>query len=258
MGARLLLVLSIAAWACGGGPLTATPPVPQSQPVPPARLLVVTHTAGFRHDSIPTAEATLRELGEVSRLYSVEYCRTADDVQRRMTQAGLGSVDGVFFANTTGSIGIPDVGAFLQWVGAGHAFLGAHSASDTYHDEPAFLDMLGGEFLSHGRIVATEVRVDDPTHPTVAHFAPRFQIEDELYRFTRFNRSRVTMLLTMDRNPADGVGEAGAAVDLPVAWYRTFGTGRVFYTSLGHRNEVWRDSRFRQHVLEAIRWALRR
>jgi uncharacterized protein len=34
------------------------------------------------------------------------------------------------------------------------------------------------------------------------------------------------------------------------------GAGRVFYTALGHRPEVWADDRFRLHLLEGIRWAL--
>jgi Uncharacterized protein conserved in bacteria len=30
----------------------------------------------------------------------------------------------------------------------------------------------------------------------------------------------------------------------------------VFYTALGHREEVWQDPRFQQHLLGALRWAL--
>jgi type 1 glutamine amidotransferase len=60
----------------------------------------------------------------------------------------------------------------------------------------------------------------------------------------------------MDRTPADGVGEAGSPADLPVAWRKGYGSGRVFYTSLGHREEVWQDSRFQQHLLGVVKWAL--
>ena len=164
----------------------------------------------------------------------------------------------MFFANTTGTLGIPDLRRFIDWVAAGHGFLGAHSASDTYHDAPEYLTMLGGEFLTHGAIAEADVRVDEPSQPSVAHLAPRFRITDELYRFTRFNRAEVTVLLSMDRNPDDGLGRAGDPADLPLAWIKSVGSGRVFYTALGHRDEVWQDPRFQQHLLEAIRWALRR
>jgi type 1 glutamine amidotransferase len=42
-----------------------------------------------------------------------------------------------------------------------------------------------------------------------------------------------------------------------MAWHRAYGEGRVFYTAFGHRQEVWQDPRFQQHVREAIRWVLR-
>ena len=235
------------------------PPAPLPGPAPaptPKRLLVVTHTAGFRHSSIPVAEATLRDLGAATGLFQTEFCRTGADVTARLTVDGLRQIDAVFFANTTGSLGIPDMGAFLDWIAAGHGFLGAHSASDTYHESDAYLDMLGGEFATHGQIAEADIRVDDPSDPSVAHLSPRFRVTDELYRFTRNRRSAVHVLLSMDRNPPDGVGDAGAASDLLMAWRKPHGGGRVFYTALGHREEVWQDPRFQQHLLGALRWAL--
>jgi uncharacterized protein len=249
---------SLLAFACGGSDAVMSGGPSPTPSTPTARLLVVTYTEGFRHGSIPVAETTLRNLGLSSGLYQTEFCRTAVDVQTMMTSSHLAGVDAVFFANTTGNLGIPDLRAFIDWVAAGHAFLGAHSASDTYHNAPEYLAMLGGEFLTHGNIAEADVRVDEPSHPSVAHLAPRFRITDELYRFTRFNRADVTVLLTMDRNPDDGLGPAGDPADLPLAWIKSAGGGRVFYTALGHRDEVWQDPRFQQHLREAIRWALRR
>jgi hypothetical protein len=231
------------------GPTAPTPGITK-------RLLVVTHTTGFRHTSIPIAESTLQDIGTRSGVYRTEFCRTQDDVTRLLTPAELARYDAVFFANTSGNLGIPDLRAFVAWVSAGHAFLGTHSASDTYHDGPEYLDMLGGEVATHGSIAEGSILVDDPSDPSVAHLAPRFTIVDELYRITRISRSDVHMLLSIDRNPADGVGTAGAAVDLPISWRKSFGTGRVFYTALGHREEVWQDARFQQHLLGALRWAL--
>lgn len=245
----------------GGSGSPATPPggPVTPQPIaPPARLLVVTHTTGFRHSSIAIAETTLRTLGQTSRLYDTEFCRNAPDVEALLTPAHLANVDAVFFANTTGDLGIPDLHGFVEWVGAGHAFLGAHSASDTYHDAPEYVAMLGGEFLTHGSIAEADVKVEDPADPAVAHLAPRFRIVDELYRFTGLNRAGVRVLLSLDRNPDDGLGPVGQPADLPLAWHRSHGTGRVFYTALGHREEVWQDPRFQQHLLEAIRWSLQR
>jgi len=232
--------------------------VPAGPSAPAKHLLVVTYTAGFRHSSIPVAEATIQSIGRSSGLFDTSFCRTADDVRAILTVDGLRALDGVFFANTTGDLGIPDMRAFLDWIAAGHGFVGAHSAADTYHESDDYLAMLGGEFDTHGAIVAADIRVDDSSDPSVAYLAPRFTITDELYRFTRNSRANVHVLLSMDHVPADGVGVAGAPADLLMAWRRDYGSGRVFYTALGHREEVWQDPRFQKHLLGALTWALGR
>ena len=257
--ARLLRPAVVAAviafWACGDS--DSPGPTPGPSPTPSARLLVVTHTTGFRHDSIPAAEEALRQTGLQSGLFTTEFCRTAEDVRLRLTPSGLTGIDAVFFANTTGNLGIPDLPAFLDWVASGKGFLGSHSASDTYHDAPSYLAMLGGEFVTHGAIVEADVRVSEPASPVVAHLAPSVRLADEWYRFQLMGPGR-TVLLKFDRNPADGLGTAGEAVDLPLAWQKAHGSGRVFYTALGHRQEIWDDARFRKHLLEAVRWAIGR
>lgn len=257
--ASLLLVLLGA--GCARGPAAPTDVVTTSggtaaSPVP--RVLVVTHTAGFRHSSIDIAERVIAQLGRTSGLFDTAYCRTADDVRRMLTKDGLADVRAVMFANTTGNIGIPDLDAFLDWIAAGHGFVGVHSASDTYHDAPAYLAMLGNEFLTHGDLSTVEAVVESPQHPAVAHLGVRYRVFDEIYRFARNNRTSVTPLLTLNRYPFDGLANAGEAADLPLAWAREYGQGRVFYTALGHRDELWAEMDFQQHVLGGLRWTLDR
>jgi len=262
LGRNGLLLVLLVMLACGGEASSPTSPTVQTPPPPQAgaaRVLVVTHTAGFRHDSIPTAESTIEQLGRDSGLFTASFCRTADDVRSMLTPAGLSNVNAVVFANTTGNIGIPDLNAFLDWIAAGHGFVGVHSASDTYHDAPAFLDMLGNEFDTHGQQAEVDALVEASGHPAVSHLGGgRYRVFDEIYRFKRNNRSNVMPLLTLDRYPADGLTSAGQPGDLPLAWAKSHGTGRVFYTALGHRIELWRDARFQQHVLGGIRSVLSR
>lgn len=251
------LLLCVACGSDGDAP-QPLPLSPSPLPTTVARVLVVTHTTGFRHDSIPVAESTIEMLGRTSGLFSVSFCRSADDVARLLSPAGLSAVDAVVFANTTGNLGIPDLGAFLRWIGDGHGFAGMHSASDTYHDAPGYLDMLGNEFLTHGAEATVEAVVENAAHPASAPLGPRFRVFDEIYKFTRNNRGEVTMLLSLDRHPLDGLPEAGQPADLPLAWARMHGQGRVFYSALGHRADVWQDPLYRQHILGGIRWVLGR
>jgi uncharacterized protein len=253
-----IVVAVLIALACGGGSTSSMSPSAVQPSANAARVVVVTHTAGFRHDSIPTAETTIQQLGRDSGLFDVTFCRTAEDVQRMLTPAALANVAAVVFANTTGNIGVPDLDAFLGWVAAGHGVVGVHSASDTYHDRPAFLEMLGNEFQTHGQQTEVEAVVEATGHPAVSHLGTRYRVFDEIYRFVRNNRTNVTPLLTLDRFPADGLASAGQPGDLPLAWAKSHGSGRVFYTALGHRSELWRDARYQQHVLGGIRSVLSR
>lgn len=252
-----MLLLGGVLYAGCGGSDSGMPgsPSPQPEPAPTARILVVTHTEGFHHDSIPAAEAAIRALGTENRLFTTDFCRTADEVRSRITVEGLAPYEAVVFANTTGTLPVADLTAFLSWLSAGRGFVGVHSASDTYHDRPEYLTMLGGEFLTHGAIVEAEIRVDDSSQPSVAHLAPAFRFTDEFYRFTRRDPD-IRRLLSLARDPGDGAG--ADTTDLRLAWQKAFGAGRVFYTALGHRPEVWQDARFRRHLLEGIRWAMGR
>jgi type 1 glutamine amidotransferase len=248
--------------ACGGSPTApGDTAAPAGAPAPAAavlRVLVVTHTAGFRHSSIDVAEPVIEQLGRSSGLFSTSFARTADDVRRLVTPEGLAGVDAVVFANTTGHLGVPDLAAFLNWIAAGHGFAGMHSASDTYRDAPAYLEMLGNEFETHGDQAEVEAIVEGGSHPAVAHLGARYRVFDEIYRFTRNNRTSVIPLLRLDRYPQDGLPRAGEAADLPLAWAKSHGSGRVFYTALGHRDELWREATYQQHVLGGIRWVLNR
>jgi len=69
---------------------------------------------------------------------------------RRLDADGLRNYDALVFANTSGDLPVPDLEALLDWVQSGHAFIGMHAASDTLKSAPAYIEMLGGRFKSHG------------------------------------------------------------------------------------------------------------
>jgi uncharacterized protein len=243
--------------ACGSSSPPASPTT-GSPTAATAHLLVVTHTAGFRHSSIPDGEAVIAELGRQTGAFDVVYARNEADVRRLITADALRGFEATAFVNTTGNLGIPDMAVFLAWIREGHGFVGVHSASDTYHDDPRYLEMLGNEFETHGDQAEVEIVVDDAAHPATAGLGARLRIRDEIYRFRLSNRGQVGMLLSLDRFPTDGLARAGEPGDLPIAWQKPYGQGRVLYTALGHREDVWQDARFRQHLRGALLWALRR
>lgn len=225
----------------------------------PKKVLLVTATKGFRHSSIPTAENVITTLGRTSGAYTVvDVVRGGpegkDDaeVAQKMTMAKLQEVDAVIFANTTGDLAIPDKDGFMKWIENGHALIGMHSCSDTFHGYRPFIDALGGEFLTHGAQVSVDMYNQDPSHPATRHLAATWTVFDEIYEFKSFHRNKVHGLLTLDKHP-----QTLAPGDYPVAWAKEIGRGgKVFYTSLGHREDVWTHDVYQKHILGGIQWAL--
>src|ERR1700722_12226928 len=231
----------------------------------PKKLLVVTTTTGCRHSSIPTLEKVLAQLGKDSGEFTVDLVqqppgkpanlkRDATDEEKaafdaaeakweetlktalqKLSPESLKNYDGVVFASTTGDLPIPDPQGLLDWIRQGHAFIGIHAASDTFHGWPGYIDMLGGEFKRHGRQVSVDCLNQDPQNPATASLPKVWTIQqEEIYQFKNYDPTKVHDLLILDKHP-----ETGAPGHYAVSWCKNYGAGRVFYTSLGHREDLW-------------------
>lgn len=216
------------------------------------RIIVVTVTEGFRHDSIPTAERVIADLAP--RLgFEAAFVRDESELPAGLSTAALQSAKAVMFVNTTGDLPVPSREALLAWIASGGSFIGVHSASDTWHEWPAYIEMLGGEFDHHPDQTARTIFVDNASNPATASLPSPHDLFEEYYIFKNFDRNRVTVLLSLRTSPEDG-----AAGFFPLAWTRDYGQGRVFYTALGHRIDVWTSEWFQKHLEGAIAWGLRR
>jgi hypothetical protein len=235
---------------------TALSWIPTAEAETPKNLLVVTVTKGFRHSSIPTAERILEKIGKESGDFKVDYVRNDSDMASKMTVSSLEKYDGVFFANTTGDLPLPSPDAFMNWIKSGKGFMGAHSATDTFHGYLPFIDMIGGEFLTHGRQAEVEALIEDSKHPACSHLGKSWKLKDEIYILKSFHKETVHGILTLDKYPMDGSKRQGLPGNHPIAWSKNYGNGRVFYTSFGHREDVWENPIYQKHLLGGIRWAL--
>jgi uncharacterized protein len=86
-----------------------------------------------------------------------------------------------------------------------------------------------------------------------------------MYEFKNHNRANVHVLWFLRHHP-QGKDQNYAGV----SWCKMAGKGRVFYTSLGHREDLWSDDaamkdrknsvetaqQFQQHILGGMKWAL--
>jgi hypothetical protein len=221
----------------------------------PKRLLIVTVCKTYRHASIDTGEKVVAAMGAKTGEFTVDYARTDEDLATKMTPEALKNYDGVFFLSSNGEIPLPDEAGFLNWIKSGKAFIGAHAATDTLHGHgpgaDPYIEMIGGEFTTH--VTAPVVCInDDPKHPANAKFGETYPITDEIYMITKnFSRDKVHMLLHLDKAPG-----SGAPGYFPISWCKKYGDGNVFYTALGHGDNVWESPDFQAHVLGGIEWAL--
>lgn len=208
-------------------------------------ILVVTATVGFRHSSIETAEEVIGSLAPRVN-FEVRYAR--DEAAIAEAFRHLDDFKVVMFVNTTGNLDVEGREKLLGWIRGGGSFIGAHSASDTWHEWPEYVAMLGGEFDFHPDQTTGTLFVEARNHAATATLDSPFALFEEFYRFRNFDGNRVELLLTL---------RDGSAV-LPMAWFKSYGSGRVFYTALGHREDVWTSAWFQRHLSGAIGWALRR
>src|SRR5262249_33333370 len=258
-------------------------------------LLFLTHAALYKHTSLAPAEKAVTELGakggfDVTTLEG--YKQDADKIDLSMISPEyLARYDGLMLM-TNGNLPLTaeQKRAVVDYVRNGGALVGVHCATLTMYDYPEFGEVLGG-YYRRSIVPTTQVaqnrisvlKVEDGAHPATKMLGGSWPLVEEFYQFgtavwdasrptenvsqvgrlhipMAFSRDRVHVLLSLDTEKTD-LSDLGADVkkggDYPQAWTHLVGRGRVFYTALGHRDDIWAtDPVFRAHVNGGIRWAL--
>lgn len=214
----------------------------------PARVLVFSGTAGYRHESIEIGKKTLIAVGAANG-FAVD---TTEDAAR-ITEDSLKQYAAVVFLNTTGNVLDRASELDLQrYIEAGGGYVGIHAASDAEYDWRWYGRLVGGYFTSHPEQQEAMLHVVDGTHGSTAHLPKEWKRKDEWYNFKSIVPD-LHVLLTIDEGSYKG-GTNGATH--PMAWYHEYDGGRAWYTELGHTVESYSDSLFVKHVLGGIRYAI--
>src|SRR6478735_8100918 len=200
----------------------------------PERVLYFTYSAGYRHDVIPLSREILTQLGKNSGAFEV----IATEDLSEFSPANLERYAAVMFY-TSGEIPMSGLQkmALLDFV---------RSGTDTFYTWPDYLDLIGGYFNGHPWHQAVTIEVADAADPLVAFLGGSLQLNDEIYQISDFDHRGSRVLLRLDQSSVD-LGKAGVHQRFygwPLAWKRSFGAGRVFYSALGHEPSVWQDPRY--------------
>lgn len=259
----------------------------------PKKVLFFSRSAGYEHSVIrdPSLPYTPRPGSEVSGLAftvlkelgakeSIAFTFTKDG--SLITPAYLDQFDAYFFVTTgdltkPGGDGNPPMTpegkeALLRAVASGKGFIGAHCASDTFHsasyavDGPArytndgdkadpFIKMLGGEFVIHGSQQPSRLIPADPRFPGASVVGADTRFVEEWYSLRDFAPD---MHVIFVQDTAGMQGNPYARPNYPSTWARMHGKGRVFYTSMGHRDDVWKGAVFQSVLAGGLNWVLGR
>jgi len=256
--------------------------VASSATAAPKKILFFTKSSGFEHSVIswkngqPSfAEKILLELGAKN---GWEFTFSKDG--SKFSPDYLNQFDAVFFY-TTGDLcsegtdknpPMTPAGkqALFDYVRGGKGFIGTHAAADTFHtaneskkgpdryanhgtNADPYACFLGGEFIIHGAQQVATNKVIDPKFPGFENVGDRFAFQEEWYSLKDFSPDDHVLTVM------DAPNMKGPMYDRPAypnTWARSEGKGRVWYTALGHREDVWTNPTFQQILVGGIKWAL--
>jgi hypothetical protein len=231
---------------------------------------------GYQHDSITHALSTIERLGWESGLYDTIIRTDSQPITKKeiLFKTGTGIAtgeqflarnlnyfDAIFFFGVREADLTPeqksDLLSFVRDDGKG--FVATHAGATGFFSWPEFGDMLGGRFDEHPwGIAEATVIVEDRASPIVAHLPATFTVVDEHYQLKDFSRDKLHVLARLD---ATKLNLKAPLVhrkdgDFPVAWTKTYGKGRVFYSTLGHPRELWDQPWLQQVYFKALAWAM--
>lgn len=149
--------------------------------------------------------------------------------------------------------------SLLDYVANGGGIMAIHFAIAANRHWPQFQQLLGATFTGHPWNEEVGITVEEPGHPLVAAFSGKdFRIADEIYQYgDPYDRSKVRVLVSLDPERTNmGVKWINRKDnDFALAWVKSHGRGRIFYTSFGHRANLFWDSQMLRFYLDAIQFA---
>lgn len=177
----------------------------------------------------------------------------------------LKAYDVVIFLNTTGNIFTDnEKEAFEKFFQSGKGYVGVHAASDTEYEWEWYTKLVGRMFKIHPLQQTAQLNIIDKKFPGLEHFPDTLLFTDEWYDFYDATVEDLNYLITVDENTYDpkidwtSTGRAksdGMGVFHPIAWYHEYDGGRSFYTALGHKEKVYENHWFLEHLYGGIYYA---
>ena len=156
---------------------------------------------------------------------------------------------------TMGNITPEQANPVFKAVNNGVGIAGCHGGMcDAFRMNTEWQFMTGGQWVAHPGNDNTRytVNIRDKQHPVMEGISD-FPVSSEQYYMHTDPAIRV---LASTRFPvADGPHVGNGPVDMPVVWTKVYGTGRVFYSSLGHQTNIVEMEPHQTILRRGLNWA---
>lgn len=195
-------------------------------------------------------------MSELARLSGLEPVHVADVSGLSPEDLGGAALLSLFTIGET-PWSVEQRAAILSGVRSGRmSIVGLHAATDACRDWDEYGTLMGARFDGHPWTQDIEMDVLNHSHPATAHLGEAWRLRDEVYLF-RDLRPDADVLIRVRDGTLDMSVEAARrpSCGFPLAWSFTEGSGRIFYTALGHFPSAWENPVFLRHVLGGITWA---
>jgi uncharacterized protein len=147
--------------------------------------------------------------------------------------------------------------ALLDAVRNGKPFIAVHTALTTFNRMPGkidpYLEMLGGEGISHNAQQKARNQCVDPKFPGFEDLSSGVELFEEWYSIKNFAKDLHVILVQETKGMS---GNLYVRRPYPSTWARMYGKGRVFVTAMGHREDVWMNWIFQKILVGGISWGL--
>jgi len=128
----------------------------------------------------------------------------------------------------------------FRFVGGGKGLIGIHGTA--WWIGGRAVDLIGGHANWHPPGSTFTVHIEDKCHP-ITQGVEDFEVEDEIY-ISAYD-PHIHVLAS-----AEWFGRAH-----PMAWVKQYGTGRVFYTTLGHGPGTFTCTGMQKFFTQGVKWA---
>ncbi len=116
-----------------------------------------------------------------------------------------------------------------------------------------YIEMLGAEGISHNAQQKAKNTCVDTKFPGCEDLKDGIDMFEEWYSIKNFAKDIHVILVQESKGMA---GNLYLRPPYPATWARMFGKGRVFATSMGHREDVWTSPTFQKLLVGGMSWAL--